>query len=118
MGIKEDLEVAERLAHVRLLSTLEQKIGSAHAALLVIDMQNDFCAHGGIVSKDGRDISEAQKMAKRLPTLIAGARAAGVRVVFVRGIYSTDKNFYLSDAWLEHAARKRAGGYTRIPVCG
>ena len=118
MGIKEDLDVAARLAHVRLLSTLEQKVEPAHTALLVIDMQNDFCAHGGLVSKDGRDISEAQKMAKRLPTLIAGAREAGVRVVFVRCLYTTDKNFYLSDVWLEQAARKRAGGYTRIPVCG
>jgi ureidoacrylate peracid hydrolase len=37
--------------------------------------------------------------------------------VFVRNIYSTDNNLYLSDSWLEHAARRRKGGYTSIPVC-
>jgi ureidoacrylate peracid hydrolase len=117
MGVKEDLEVAARLAHVRLLSTLAQKIEPAHTALLVIDMQNDFCAPGGCVSKGGADLIEAQTMAKRLPVLIAGARAAGVRIVFVHAVFSTEQNFYLSDAWLEHAGRARAGSYTRVPVC-
>lgn len=30
---------------------------------------------------------------------------------------TTEANIYLSDVWLEQAARKREGGYTRIPVC-
>jgi ureidoacrylate peracid hydrolase len=117
MGSREDLDIAARLAHVELLSTLERKIEPGHSALLVIDMQNDFCAQGGVVARGGGDVSEAQKMAKRLPALLASARGAGVRVVFVRAVFSTEKNFYLSDAWLEHAGRKRAGAYTRIPVC-
>jgi ureidoacrylate peracid hydrolase len=83
----------------------------------VIDMQNDFCASDGLVAKSGRDVSAAQEMATRLPDLIAAARAAGVLVVFVRNVYSSDKNFYLSDVWLEQAARKQGGGYTSIPVC-
>jgi len=29
-----------------LLSTLEQKVSPAHAALLVVDVQNDFVADG------------------------------------------------------------------------
>ena len=117
MGSKEDLDVATRLAHGRLLRSLKQKIEPAHTALLVIDMQNDFCAPGGVVAKGGGDVSEAQSMARRLPVLLAEAREAGVRVVFVRAVFSTVRNFYLSDAWLEHAGRARAGAYTRIPVC-
>src|SRR5262249_39362116 len=83
----------------------------------VVDMQNDFCAPGGLVSKDGRDISAALEMAGRLPAFIDAARKAGVLVVFIRCVYTTENNAYLSDAWLEQAARKREGGYTRIPVC-
>src|SRR5205807_259148 len=30
---------------------------------------------------------------------------------------STERNFYLSDSWLEQAVRKQSGGYTRFPVC-
>jgi ureidoacrylate peracid hydrolase len=113
----EDLSVAGRISHRELLGSLEAKAQPQHTALLVIDMQNDFCAEGGLVSKDGRDISSAQEMALRLPNFIAAARRAGVLIVFVRSVYTTDRNAYLSDAWLEQAARKRAGGYTRIPVC-
>jgi ureidoacrylate peracid hydrolase len=117
MSYRQDLAVAERLAHIRPLGSLAEKVDPAHTALFVIDMQNDFCANGGLVSKDGRDISGAQEMAARLPAFIEAARKADVLVVFVRCVYTTDGNAYLSDAWLEQAARKREGGYTRIPVC-
>ena len=46
-----------------------------------------------------------QAMAARLPPILEAARAAGVLVVFVRNVYSTEQNFYLSDAWLEQASR-------------
>lgn len=118
MAMQEDFEIAAGLAHRRVLRTLEEKVAPAHTALLVIDMQNDFCAAGGLVSKDGRDLSEAQRMAERLPAFIAGAREAGVLPIFIRCVYSTQGNPYLSDVWLEQAARERKGGYTRIPVCG
>jgi ureidoacrylate peracid hydrolase len=117
VGIQEELAVAKRLAHQRVLGTPEEKFAPAHTALVVIDMQNDFCASGGLVSRDGRDISEAQKMAKRLPALIDAARKSGTLVIFVRCIYTTDGNQYLSDVWLEQAARERKGGFTSIPVC-
>jgi ureidoacrylate peracid hydrolase len=117
MGIQEELEVAKRLAHRPVLATLEEKVAPAHTALVVIDMQNDFCASGGLVSRDGRDLAEAQRMAKRLPALIDAARKAGVLVVFVRCVYTAEGNPYLSDVWLEQAARERKGGYTSVPVC-
>ncbi len=117
MGFAEDLEVATQIAHVQPLGSLAQKVRPAHTALLVVDMQNDFCASGGLIAKDGRDVTPAQALAERLPAFIAAARAAGVMVVFIRCVYTTERNFYLSDVWLEQAARKREGGYTRIPVC-
>ena len=112
-----ELEVARRLAHVPPLGTLREKVAPPHTAVLVIDMQNDFCSPGGLVSKDGRDIGEAAALAERLPRFIDAARGAGALVVFIRNVYTTDRNHYLSDVWLEQAARKRAGGYTTIPVC-
>lgn len=112
-----DFEVASRLAHVEPLVGLARKVNPSHTALIVIDMQNDFIAPEGLVGRSGRDVSAAQKLAERLPTFIAAARRAGVLVVFVRNVYSTDRNFYLSDAWLEQAARRQSGGYTRFPVC-
>lgn len=117
MSMESDLKVAGQISHIQPLGTLKEKVKAAHTALLVIDMQNDFCSPGGLVSKDGRDISAAEKLVKRLPFFISTARNAGVLIVFIRCLYTTEKNFYLSDVWLEQAARKRKGGYTRIPVC-
>jgi hypothetical protein len=73
-------------------------------------MQNDSIATAGLGS--GRDVSP-QKLAEQSPDFIAAARRAGVLVV---PVYSTERNFYLSDCWLEQAARKQSGGYTRFPV--
>lgn len=117
MSMESDLNVAGQISHIQPLGTLKEKVKAAHTALLVIDMQNDFCSPGGLVSKDGRDISAAQQLVKRLPFFISTARSAGVLIAFIRCLYTTENNFYLSDVWLEQAARKRGGGYTRIPVC-
>ncbi|MGH2788753.1 MAG: cysteine hydrolase family protein [Actinomycetota bacterium] len=99
------------------LRGLERKADPSHAALIVIDMQNDFCAEGGMMHNEGRNLSQVQEMAGRLTNLIDAARDAGVFVVFVRNTYSTPDNWYLSDAWLEQAERRRAGSYTERPVC-
>jgi ureidoacrylate peracid hydrolase len=113
-----ELETARRLSAKLILGTLEAKVHPAHTALLVIDMQNDFCAEQGFVCLGGRDVSAVIQMAKNLPSLIAAARDTGVTVVFVRSLYSTANNQFLSDVWLEQAARKQGAGYTINPVCG
>jgi len=113
-----DFDVAARIAHVKPLVGMDEKASPRHTALVVIDMQNDFIAKDGLIAREGRDVSQAEAMAQELPKLLKTAREAGVFVVFVRNVYTTDNNFYLSDVWLEQAARKRNGGYTRIPVCG
>jgi len=110
-----------RAAHLTLhrtpLTTLPAKIDRAHTALVVIDMQNDFIADEGAMAAEGLDLSAAQRLAGELPGLLECAREAGVLVVFVRNVYSTAANWYLSDVWLEQAGRRRAGSYTDRPVC-
>jgi len=88
-----DFDVAARIAHVEPLVSLGKKVQPAHTALLVIDMQNDFIAPDGLVGRSGRDVSAAQKLAEQLPDFIAAARRAGVLVVFIRNVYSTERNF-------------------------
>ncbi len=113
----EDFAVAAKISHVAPLRGLAGKVEPGHTALIVIDVQNDFCAPGGMMDQEGFDLADAQAMADRLPPLISAARAAGVLVVFVRNVYSSEHNFYLSDTWLEQASRARAGSYTRREVC-
>src|SRR5262249_57750734 len=113
--VEPDFEVASRIAHVQPVNGLREKVDPRHTALVVIDMQNDFIADEGLIAREGRDVSQAKQMAEHLPKLIKAARAAGVFVVFVRNVYTSEQNLYLSDVWLEQAARKRAGGVTPIP---
>lgn len=99
------------------LRGLQRKVAPGHTALLVVDMQNDFCAEGGMMHREGLDLTDVQAMAKRIPDILEAARDAGVFVVFIRNIYSTPTNWYLSDAWLEQAERRRGGSYTEREVC-
>jgi ureidoacrylate peracid hydrolase len=108
---------AAALAHVPMLRTLARKVAPSHAALVVVDVQNDFCAPGGMMDNEGFDLSSVQEMARRLPELIEVARDAGVLTVFVRNVYSTEANAYLSDVWLEQASRRRGQSYTERDVC-
>ena len=59
-----------------------------HAALLVVDMQNDFCAEGGYLQRErGYDVSAIPGIAANIARLIDAARAAGVAIVWLRSIY-------------------------------
>lgn len=109
---------AERLTHRPLLTSLEEKVDPAHAALIVVDMQNDFCAAGGMMDLEGADLTAVQAMAERVQGALEAARSAGVLVVFIRNVYSTERNAYLSDVWLEQMLRRRGDSYTVREVCG
>jgi ureidoacrylate peracid hydrolase len=100
-----------------MLKTLADKVRPEHCALVIVDVQNDFCAEGGAMHREGRDLSLVKAMVPRLAALIDAARSAGVRCVWVRNVYNTGPNWYLSEVWLEHAQRRRRGAYLTIPVC-
>ena len=101
-----------------ILDSLAKKVDPKHAALLVVDVQNDFLAEGGMMHREGFDLSMVQDMMPRLAQLIEQAREADVPVIFIRNIYNTDSNWYLSDVWLEQAGRARQGSYIIHSVCG
>ncbi|MFH1103728.1 MAG: isochorismatase family cysteine hydrolase [Actinomycetota bacterium] len=65
-------------------ATLSDWVDPARSALLVIDMQNDFCHPDGAFAKRGLDISMAQEIIPTLQRLMAAAREAHVPVAIVR----------------------------------
>ena len=69
-----------------------QELEPARCALVVIDMQNDFCAPGGYIDQVmGKDVSGAAAVVPVIDGLVKLARQAGVPVVWVGSDYSTDK---------------------------
>ena len=100
-----------------MLNTLREKVDPQHAALVLVDVQNDFCAEGGAMHREGRDLTLVKQMIPRLERLLEAARAAKVRCVWIRCAYNTGPNHYLSEVWLEQARRRRNGAYVSYPVC-
>jgi ureidoacrylate peracid hydrolase len=97
---------------------LRRKLDPASTALVTIDVQNDFCTPGGVMDREGADLSPITAMLPTLRRLLDGARAAGVHVVHVRNAYSTPDGRYLSEPFLDVATRRLAGrALTTIPMC-
>jgi ureidoacrylate peracid hydrolase len=72
-----------------VLATVPEQVRPGHVALLVIDVQKDFCAIDGVMSRDfGLDLSSVRAAIPRLNDVIRTARRSGVPVVWVREVFS------------------------------
>ena len=70
------------------LTDLTDRIEPRHTAILVVDMQNDFCAKGGYIDKVRQpDMSGNAPLAKKIMTLVAADRSAGAMVVWIKANY-------------------------------
>ena len=101
----------------RMLKALTQKVDSRHAVLIVIDVQNDFCAEQGLMHREGADLTFVREMVPRLKRFISAAREHGMPVLFVKNVYNSKNDWYLSDVFLEHMIRRRGSSYTGYRVC-
>ncbi len=70
----------------RLLSD-DERLDPAQTALVLIDIQNDFCHPGGVFGKQGHDLSIMQPMVEHTRVLLDAARRKGMLIVFVRATY-------------------------------
>jgi nicotinamidase-related amidase len=64
--------------------TLEEILDPAHTALLVVDVQNDFCHPDGHFAHHGKDISSIQAKVPAMVSFVRESQALGLRVVFLR----------------------------------
>src|SRR4051812_30991464 len=71
-------ELTTKMSSGGLLATLEMKADPSVAALIVVDVQNDFAAEGGFFHQIGADVKRIQECVPPLARLIDAARAADV----------------------------------------
>lgn len=64
--------------------TTLQDLDPSTTALIVIDMQRDFCSPGGYAQQAGIDIAPMQAVVPQVQRLLAAARAASLMVVHTR----------------------------------
>jgi ureidoacrylate peracid hydrolase len=75
---------------------LDQILSADWAALLVVDVQNDFCHPDGLFGRRGFDLSAVHRAIDRLERVLPRAREVGVPIVFIQLIHDAVTN---SDAW-------------------
>jgi ureidoacrylate peracid hydrolase len=66
--------------------SFQEKLEPAHTAVILVDMQNEFCSPEGYVAKQGWDIQPMQAMALRLKQFVSAARLY-VPIIHIRGQY-------------------------------
>ena len=71
--------------HEGLLNGLDEILDPAHTALVVVDMQNDFCAENGYIhNAQGVDMSANKPLAARIGKMVEAARETLARTAGAR----------------------------------
>ena len=65
-------------------------VDPARTAVVVVDMENDFAAKGGMFDRAGADISGAQKAIAPTAKVVAAARQAGLKIIYLKMGYRAD----------------------------
>ncbi|GIW09345.1 MAG: cysteine hydrolase [Chloroflexi bacterium] len=97
---------------IEVLRTLEEKVTPRWTALLVIDMQNDFCDPQGASAREGgRDTAPARAIIPTIRRLADGLRTAGGLVVWVKFTTLPDGASH-SGPWIDARSRATYGALT------
>jgi ureidoacrylate peracid hydrolase len=79
-----------------------ERVNPSTTRLLVIDVQNDFCAQDGWFDRHGNDLTSIHEAVECLAGFLPVARRAGIRPIFIRAIYD---EIYLSQPMRERHER-------------
>jgi biuret amidohydrolase len=104
-------DVAEMLPH---LTDIAEMIAPATTALVVVDIQVDFCAAHGVLGQAGLDMSEAETAVDRIEELIAAARKAGATVAFMRVMTRPETDSDALKTWMLRRGTPGQEGICRI----
>jgi ureidoacrylate peracid hydrolase len=96
-----------------ILDDLADRFDPGHTALLIIDMQKDFCVEGFGAHRAGRDLAAARTAIPHIARLLQAARTSGVRVAHV-GFWTLPDNASDSGPWL---AQRRRSTYSSDSLC-
>lgn len=96
----------------QVLDTLPELVDPRWTALLVIDIQNDFCMPDGHFARYGKDVARMQPAVARMVDFVGQAQALGMRTVFMQQASLPDGRMD-SPAWLRFKTRDgKAPNYT------
>lgn len=85
-----------------VLTTLDEIVDPRRAALLVVDMQRDFCSPDGYFPQRGCDLTIMRQVLPRVRLVLYRARDLGLPVIFTRTVHLPGFA-NLSPAWMRYA---------------
>ena len=88
---------------MEILKTLKDRCDPRYAALIVVDVQNDFVSPEGSAGKRGDDVGAAIAMIPNLTRLIDQARRVGLTVVYIR---TTHSEWTDTASWIYRTSQK------------
>jgi ureidoacrylate peracid hydrolase len=97
-----------------MYTTLAEKVDPKHTALIVVDVQNDFCHEDSPYTAGRGDLGPIQAAARRLNTLIERARNAGALVVFIQNVTRPGSR---TEVQLEHTLRTGSNSDPERSIC-
>ncbi len=88
---------------MEILRNLKERCDPRWAALLVVDVQNDFVSREGSAAKRGDDVAAAMAIMPHLLRLIDAARRMGLTVVYVK---TTHGEWTDTPSWIYRSSQK------------
>lgn len=88
---------------MEILRTLKERCDPRLAALIVVDVQNDFVSPQGSAGKRGEDVSAAVAMIPTLVRLIDEARRVGLTTVYIK---TTHSEWTDTPSWIYRSSQK------------
>jgi len=88
---------------VEILKSLKERCDPNYAALVVVDVQNDFVSPEGSASKRGEDVGAAMAMVPNLLRFIDQARRVGLTTVYIR---TTHSEWTDTPSWIYRTSQK------------
>ncbi len=90
---------------MRVLKTSTERWDPRWAALLVVDVQNDFASPKGSAAQRGDDVSASVAMVPRLTRLIDEARRVGLTIIYVK---TTHGEWTDTPSWIYRKSQQSA----------
>jgi ureidoacrylate peracid hydrolase len=88
---------------MEILKTLKDRCHPRYAALIVVDVQNDFVSPQGSAGKRGDDVGAATAMIPNLTRLIDEGRKVGLTIVYIR---TTHSEWTDTASWIYRTSQK------------
>jgi len=97
------------IVHGKMVYTaLEEMVTPGRCAVIVVDMQNEFCHPEGEGAKRGRSYQAAEKIIPRIKSFCDSARAVGIPIIYLMNTHRADA-LYHSSAELGRRMKKTGG---------